>query len=81
MSDHWLIPPGTRSRAVPRRGAPLHLATLFEGFTADLAVERHCRPGTLATYRWCFAEFLPSAEDNPRRPLVISRFTIDVLRG
>lgn len=51
MSNPWLIPPHTRSRAVPRRGAAPHLATLFDGFTAYLAVERHCRPGTLATYR------------------------------
>jgi len=81
MSDRWLIPPRTRSRAVPRRGAPPHLATLFEGFAAYLAVERHCRPGTLATYRWCFADFLRFAEGSPRRPLVISRFTLDVVRA
>jgi len=68
MPDHWLIPPRTRSRGIPRRGAPPHLATLFEGFTAYLTVERQCRPGTLATYRWCFADFLHLAEGNPRSP-------------
>jgi site-specific recombinase XerD len=81
MSDHWLIPPRPRSRAVPRRGAPPHLATLFEGFTAYLAVERHCRPGTVATYRWCFADFLRFVEGSPRRPLAISRFTSDAVRA
>lgn len=70
MPDHWLIPPRTRSRGIPRRGAPPHLATLFEGFTAHLTVERQCRPGTLATYRWCFADFLHFAERNPRTPVV-----------
>ena len=81
MSDRWLIPPRTRSRAVPRRGAPPHLATLFEGFTAYLAVERQCRPGTVATYRWCFADFLRFAEGNPRTPVAVSRFTADLVRA
>jgi site-specific recombinase XerC len=81
MSDHWLIPPRTRSRAVPRPGGPPHLATLFEGFTAFLVVERQHRPGTLATYRWYFADFLRFAEGNPRTPVVISRFTADLIRA
>jgi hypothetical protein len=81
MPDPWFIPPRTRSRAVPRRGAPPHLATLFEGFTAHLAVERQCRPGTLATYRWCFADFLHFVEANPRTPLAVSRFTADLVRA
>jgi site-specific recombinase XerD len=80
MFDYWLIPPRTRSRAVPRRATP-HLATLFEGFTAYLAVERQCRSGTTATYRSCFSDFLCFAEGNPRRPLAISRFTLDLVRA
>jgi len=80
MSDYWLIPPRTRYHAVPRRGTP-HLATLFEGFTAYLAVERQCPPGTIATYRACFADFLRFAEGNPRTPLAISRFTADLVRA
>lgn len=73
MPDQWLIQPRTRSRVVPRRGAPPHLATLFEGFTAYLVVERQVRPGTIATYRWCFADFLHFAEGKPRTPVAISR--------
>jgi site-specific recombinase XerC len=81
MPDHWLIPPSTRSRALPRRGAPPHLATLLEAFAAYLAVERQCRPGTVTTYRWCFADFLRFAEGNPRAPVAISRFTADLVRA
>jgi len=44
-------------------------------------VERQCRPGTLAIYRWCFADFLHFAEGNPRTPIAISRFTTDRLRA
>lgn len=80
MLDAWLIPPQHRSRTAPRRGAP-HLATLFEGFTAYLAVERECRPGTIATYRSCFSDFLTFAEGNPRTPLTTSRFTADLVRA
>lgn len=80
MSDHWLIPPRTCSRAVPRRGTP-HLATLLEGFTAYLAVECQCRPGTITTYRSCFADFLRFAEGSPTTPLAISRFTPDLVRA
>jgi len=80
MSDPWLIPPRTRSRVVARRGTP-HLATLFEGFTAYLAVERQCRPGTIATYRSCFADFLRLAEGNPSTAVPIFRFTADLVRA
>lgn len=80
MPDHWLIQPRTRSRVAPRRGAPPHLATLFEGFAAYLAVERQCRPGTVTTYRWCLADFLRFAEGNPRTPVAVSRFTADLVR-
>jgi site-specific recombinase XerC len=60
---------------------PLTLATLFEGFTASLAVERGCRPATIRTYRSCFADFLNFAEGNPRTPLAVSRFTLDLVRA
>jgi hypothetical protein len=46
----------------PTRGNPPHLARLFEGFAACLAAERQRRPGTLATYQWCFADFRRFAE-------------------
>ncbi len=81
MSDHWLIPPRPRSGVVPPRGAPPHLATLFERFTAYLVVERQCRPGTVATYRWCFADFLRFAEGTPRTPVAVARFTADLVRA
>ena len=80
MSDHWLIPPQTRSRSAPRRRIP-HLTTLFEVFTAYLAVERGCRPITISTYRSCFADFLSFAEGNPRTPLAIPRFTAEFVRA
>src|SRR5438046_2791147 len=57
--DPWLVAPDTaHKRVADRRRQSMRLSALFEEFTEYLRVEREATPRTIATYRWCFHDYL-----------------------
>ena len=45
-------------RVADTRRQPIRLSALFEEFCHFLRVEKEVTPATIATYRWCFGDFL-----------------------
>ena len=57
--DPWLTAPHTPpQRVADTRRQPMRLSALFEEFCQFLRVEKGATPATIATYRWCFGDFV-----------------------
>src|SRR5262249_41928155 len=57
--DPWITRPHTPpQRVADTRRQPMRLSALFEEFCHFLRVEKGATPATIATYQWCFGDFL-----------------------
>ena len=59
----------------------MRLSALFEEFCHFLRVEKGATPATIATYRWCFGDFLAFAMKHVGGTALLTHFTEEMCRG
>ena len=59
----------------------MRLSALFEEFCQYLGVEKEAAPRSIATYRWCFGDFVDFARKDVGGAVLIEHFTADRCRG
>src|SRR5262249_38946170 len=74
------LPAGAPVIFDPRR-QPMRLSALFEEFCHFLRVEKGATPATIATYRWCFGDFLAFVMKHVGGPALLTHFTEDTCRS
>src|SRR5437899_2261252 len=80
--DPWLVAPDTaHKRVADRRRQSMRLSALFEEFTEYLRVEREATPRTIATYRWCFHDYLAFARQEVGGTVLATQFTAEGCRA
>src|SRR5258705_7904629 len=78
----WLIAPHTPpQRVADTRRQPMRLSALFEEFTQFLRVERGASPATIATYRWCFGDFVAFVMKQVAGTVLLAHFTEETCRS
>src|SRR5262245_14595913 len=74
--DPWLTRPHTPpQRVADTRRQPMRLSALFDEFSHFLRVEEGATPATIATYRWCFGDFLAFVMKQVGGTAVLTHFT------
>ena len=80
--DPWLTAPHTPpQRVADTRRQPMRLSALFEEFCQFLRVEKGATPATIATYRWCFGDFLAFVMKQVGGTVLLAHFTEETCRS
>src|SRR5215468_8956703 len=80
--DAWLVPPDTPpQRVADKRRQPMRLSALFDDFCHFLRVEKGATPATIATYRWCFGDFLAFVMKQVEGTVLLAHFTEETCRS
>ncbi|MBI4543294.1 MAG: tyrosine-type recombinase/integrase [Gemmatimonadetes bacterium] len=58
----------------------MRLSALFDEFCQYLRVEKEAAPRSIATYRWCFGDFMEFAKQDVGGTVLVSHFTADRCR-
>ena len=59
----------------------MRLTALFEEFCQFLAVEKEATARSIATYRWCFGDFVEYARQDVGGTVLVQHFTVERCRG
>jgi len=59
----------------------MRLSALFKEFCHFLRVEKEATPATIATYRWCFGDFLAFVMKLVGGTLLLTHFTEEICRS
>lgn len=59
----------------------MRLSALFEEFCKYLSAEKGAAPKSIATYRFCFADFIEFVRLEVKAPVAISHFTVETCRS
>src|SRR5262252_7225826 len=80
--DPWITRPHTPpQRVADTRRQPMRLFALFEEFCHFLRVEKGATPATIATYRWCFGDFLAFVMKQVGGTALLTHFTEETCRS
>src|SRR5262249_25394592 len=80
--DPWITRPHTPpQRVTDTRRQPMRLSALFEEFCHFLRVEKGATPATIATYRWCFGDFLAFVMKHVGSTALLTHFPEEMCRS
>ena len=80
--DPWLTAPDTPpQRVADTRRQPMRLSALFKEFCQFLRVEKGATPATIATYRWCFGDFVAFVMKQVGGTVLLAHFTEETCRS